>query len=524
MFDVVITGGTIIDGTGSPRRRGDVAIQGDRVSEIGDLQNAEAREAIDAAGKIVAPGFVDVHNHSDGWMLKRPQLAAKTTQGFTSEVIMADGVGYAPVSEETARHWLFYLRALDALRMDEYQGWESIAEFMSAIDGANVQNAATHIPYANVRSLACGFGPRVVDDFQMRQIKADIALGMEQGAVGLSTGLDYIVQCYATTDELVEALSPVAEYDGLYVTHVRYKTGLLRALREAVEIGRRSGAKVHISHLKGQSPGEVDEVLGYIDKVARNEVDFSFDVYPYQPGSTMLGYLLPYEAWEDGPLAVLGKLGQPEIRALFARGLQAYRLELDRIRIVWVGGKENAPVQGMLVSEYVEEMGLPAEEALLNLLIEERMAVLLVFEEGDDRLIHPFLQHDLYMLGTDGIYFPDGRVHPRAIGSAPRLLGPYVRDLALFSLEEAVAKLSGRSAARFGLTDRGVLRQGAFADVVVFDAETIADRATYDDPHQLSIGVEHVLVNGRRILAGGEPKDDLELPLPGRYLRFHGRE
>ncbi|MGH7202698.1 MAG: amidohydrolase family protein, partial [Planctomycetaceae bacterium] len=275
--------------------------------------------------------------------------------------------------------------------------------------------------------------------------------------------------------------------------------------------------RVHISHLKAVGPNSADEVLASIDR-AKRDVDLSFDVYPYQPGSSMLSYLLPYEAWDDGPLGVLAKLRDPIIRQRFARGLEQHRLDLDHIRIAWVSSQENAVHHGRRLSDYAREVARPPEEALLNLLIEERLAVLLVFDEGDDRRVRPFLEHDLYMMGTDGIYADDGPIHPRMYGSAGRLLGPLVRDEKLFSLEDAVWKLSGRAAERFRLKDRGVLREGAFADLVVFDPATVTDRATYGEPRQATIGIEHVLVNGRPIIADGAPLESLPDPLPGRAL------
>lgn len=524
LFDIIIENGTVIDGTKSPRFKADVGIVGTRIEAIGDLANSEAKQRISVAGKIVAPGFIDVHNHSDGWYLKQDHVVSKTTQGFTSELLMSDGISYAPVNEQTAPEWMFYLRALNGLRMDEYTGWRSLADYLECLDRANVQNAALQIPYANIRALACGFGRAAVDDFQMRTMQREIRLGMEAGAVGVSTGLDYIVQHFSTTDELVEACAVIAEYDGVYVSHMRYKKGLLNALKEAVEIGRRAGIKVHFSHLKALSSENTEEVLDYIDTTARHEVDLSFDVYPYQPGSTMLNFMLPYEVWEDGPLAVLGKLSDPGVKARFAEGLKAYRLDLDHIRIAWVAGRENAVHQGKKLSEYIAECNLPAEDALMNLLIEERLAVLLVFDEGDDRLAEPFLQHDLYMMGTDGIFFPDGQVHPRQYGSVGRLLGPLVREKKLFSLEDAIYKLAANAAHRFGFTGRGILKEGNFADVVVFDAETVTDKATFDDPHQLTVGIEQVLVNGVPIIEASEPITPSPAPLPGRALRYRRDE
>jgi N-acyl-D-amino-acid deacylase len=389
---------------------------------------------------------------------------------------------------------------------------------MALLDGRNVQNAAAHVPYANVRTLACGFRRDPPDDYQNTLIRASIEQAMSEGAVGLSTGLDYIVQNFSTTDELVAAAAATAPFDGLYVTHMRYKRGIVRGLQEAVEIGRRAGVRVHISHLKGLTPQERDAVREYLDGPDVRDTDLSFDVYPYLPGSTMLHYLLPYEVWEDGPLAVLGKLKDRRIRDLMARSLAASQFE--QAHIAWVAGKDNSVHQGKLVGQYVREMGRPAAVVLCDLLIEERLAVLFVerSDEADPVLIEPLLAHPRFMLGSDGIYQPDAMVHPRVYGSAPRILGHYVRERQLFSLEDAVYKLSAFAAERFRLSHRGVLRSGHFADIVVFDPDTIADRATFDDPQQYSIGVEHVLVNGVPILRDGQPIADLPEPLPGRFL------
>lgn len=516
MFNVLIRNASVIDGTGQPARQADVGIQGDRIAAVGALDAVAAAIEIDATGQVLAPGFIDVHNHSDGWLVRESNFAAKTLQGFTTEVLMADGIGYAPVSQQTARDWLFYLKALNGLRLQDYSGWKTFAEYLEAIDGQTSQNAAAHLPYANLRTLACGFGNGRVDDFQMREIQRQIRIGMEAGAVGVSTGLDYIVQCFATTDELVEAMTAMAPYDGLYVSHVRYKKGLLPALEEAAEIGRRAGVRVHISHLKGQNHGQVDAVFEFLER-ARRDVDISFDVYPYQPGSTMLSYLMPYEAWNDGPLAAIGKLRDPAIRERFADGLDAYRLSLDRIRIAWLGSKENSYYQNRTLQDFIDDSGLPAADALIDLLIEERLAVLCVMDEGDDRLVYPLLQHDLFMLGTDGIYCSDGPVHPRVFGSVGRLLGPLVREEKLLTLEQAVHRMTGYPAARFGFDQRGTINEGHFADLVVFDPQAIRDVATFEEPRQPTEGIRHVFVNGQLVVTESATLD-VTIP-PGRYLR-----
>jgi N-acyl-D-aspartate/D-glutamate deacylase len=552
LFDLILSGGTVIDGTGSPPMAADIAITADRIAAIGKLAGASTRQTIDCSGRSVAPGLIDVHNHSDGWMLLNPHQTWKTSQGFTTEVLMADGISYAPVSESNWRQWLHYLRSLNGLTLADYSGWRSLDEYMSLLDGRNVQNAAFHVPYANVRALACGFGRTLPpDDFQMRQIREEIRRGMEAGAVGLSTGLDYIEQHHATTEELVSACTAIAPFGGLYVTHVRYKLGLLPALREAIEIGRRAGVKVHISHLKGSSEQEVQEVLALLDQ-ARRDVDLSFDVYPYQRGSTMLNFLLPYEVWADGPLGVLGRLDRPEIRVRFRAGLDALAVPLDQISIAWaavpnwegeapaeplaavpnwegealVSNDRAEPLAGLNLAQFVEKSGKPVEEALIDLLIDSNLATLMVVGPHDkDHLVEPLIGHDLAILGSDGIYFPGGHVHPRVFGSAGRWLGPLVRDRKVQSLEASIHKASGKAAARFGLADRSVIRQGAFADLIVFDPETISDRATYDKPQQTCVGVHTVIVNGRTIVTDGGALTPPDGQLPGRRLRaVHSRE
>jgi N-acyl-D-amino-acid deacylase len=519
-FDLLIRGGTVIDGSGKPRRRADIAVRGDRIAAIGPLADARATVTIDATGLIVAPGFIDVHNHSDGWLLKTRNFTSKTLQGFTTEILMSDGISYAPTTPALAPQWLYYLRSLNGLALHDYEGWQSIGDYLELLDRRTVQNVVAQVCYANVRVMAHGWGRGQLDDSELRRMRYEVRRGMDEGATGVSTGLDYVSQFFADTDELVEVIAASASAAGVYVTHVRYKRGTLAGVREAVEIGRRAGVAVHISHLKGATQREAEELLAYIDNTAVHEVDFSFDIYPYLPGSSMLNQLLPYEVWEDGPLAVLGKLADPDVRRHFGVQLTDAAVSLENVRIAWVGSVDNQHLRGLSLAEYAQHVARSPADALCDLLIEENLAVTCVFHVGEDPLVEPFLAHPRFMLGSDGIYFPEARVHPRQYGSAPRILGPLVRDRRLFTLEEAVRKMTSIPATRFGLTDRGVIEDGAYADLVIFNPETISDRATFADPQQHSVGIEHVIVNGTPIVADGTPIDRFDGPLPGRALRY----
>lgn len=521
-MDILLRGGTVIDGTGAPRARADVAIQGDRIAAVGNLAEITAAEVIDVSGKIVAPGFIDVHNHSDGWLIKQPHFTSKISQGFTTEVLASDGISYAPVDEIGAREWIYYLRSLNGLTLADYSGWQSIADYLALLDGSTSQNVAYQVPYANLRVLATGWRRGPPDDTEIRRMRRLVRQGLDEGAVGLSTGLDYIAQCFATTDEIAEVAAALGPSGGPYVTHVRYKKGAVAGVAEAVEIGRRARVPVHVSHLKGGDEREAAELLDYIDRAAVNEVDFTFDVYPYLPGSSMLNSLLPYDVWEDGPLAASAKLARPSVRRRFADQLADYRLPLEKIAIAWVSSKENSRFQGRTLADYCGDVGKSPAEALADLLIEENLAVLCVFLTGDDRLAEPFVAHPRAMIGSDAIWQPDAPVHPRQYGTAPRVLGRLVRDRGLLTLEDAVRKLSGFPAERFQLAGRGVVREGAFADLVVFDPLTVNDRATFSDPCQPPIGVERVYVNGHGVLIGSEGVLARGERLPGRVLRPNG--
>jgi N-acyl-D-amino-acid deacylase len=517
MFDYLIVNGTVVDGTRRSGYRADVAIAADRIARIGELQDVEARTTIDASDCVVAPGFIDVHNHSEGWLLKDPHFSVKTLQGFTSEILMSDGISYAPLTPQTAPEIILYLRALNGLDEVEYTGWRTIGEFMRLLDGRASANTLPLIPYANLRAIAAGWGSAPPGPDQMAMICRMIGEGMEQGAAGLSTGLDYVAQCFASTDELVQACAALRPHHGLYVTHIRYALGRLEGLKEAVEIGRRAGVPLHISHLMGRSIQESEALLDYIDRVAGHEVDFSFDSIPYCSASTLLLSQLPLGAWEEGPSAALRRMRDSALQEAFAAKLADLRL--DHYCIAHIPDRKYAHLQGTTLAQYIAERDEPPVQSVLDLLEETDMAVLMVYQYGAGNApAWPFLVHPCGMLGTDGIYFPDGCIHPRMYGSSARMLGSLVREQKLFALEEAVHKMTGQPAKRFGLRQRGVLAEGCFADVVIFDPARVSDRATYSSPHQPSEGFEHVWVNGCPVVRAGKAMD--AAAPPGRALKY----
>ncbi len=519
MYDYVIQGGTLIDGTGRPEYQTDLAITGDRIVKIGDISADADQQVIDAQGKWITPGFIDVHTHMDGWLLKTPLIESKLRQGFSTEIIMSDGISYAPVSVDNAHEWIYYMQGLNALQQEDYTGWESLADYLALLDGRNAQNVLTEIPYANVRVLSCGWSGRAPDDYQMREIQNRIQVGMEQGACGLSSGLDYIAQCFASTQELIEACSVLESWGGLYATHVRYKKGTLAGVQEAVRIGRESGAKVHISHLKGTSEEEREAILNYVDQEAVHEVDFSFDIYPYLPGSTMLNYLMPLEAFHEGPLHALQALNDPRLRSSVDHAAGT-TIDLPHTTIAWVPSKANSKWQGATLQEYVDASHKTAGPALCDFLIEEKLAVLLVFHLGDDRLVEDFIRHPCFVLGTDGIYHPDAHVHPRQYGSIPRILDTYVQN-GVLSLPEAVRKMSGKTAERFGLKDRGQLTEGKYADVVIIDPADFREQNSFAEPAIMATGVDHMWVNGQPVIADRALVERQAGVYPGRALQFN---
>ncbi len=464
-YDLIIRGGDIIDGTGSPRYAADLAIRDGRVAAIGAI-NEPARRVIDAQGRVVTPGFVDVHAHDDAAVLSTP-MDFKLMQGVTTDIVGNCGAGIAPALAGGARGLPGVEIVLGPL---PEATWETFGEYMDAVDAAHpAVNVACLIPHGIVRARAVGMDPRAPDQRELAQMADDVAEGMAAGAVGLSTGLIYVPGTFAQTDEIIAAARAAAEAGGIYVSHIRNESDrLLEAVGEAITIGREAGLPVQISHHKSSDKpnwGKTTESIALIEKERAEGQDITFDVYPYTAGSTILAA---------------------------ARGVQA---EIEPEMVMVASVREKREYEGKNLAQIAEMLGIDPADAITRVLSEEPAAVAVFFtmDEADVRRV---MAHPLCMIGSDGIPSPTGKPHPRLYGTFPRVIAKYSREAGLFSLEEAVRKMSGLPASRFKLHQRGELREGWAADIVVFDPETILDTASYDDPRQYPAGIDCIIVNG----------------------------
>ncbi|MBA4063421.1 MAG: N-acyl-D-glutamate deacylase [Isosphaera sp.] len=515
MFDVLIRNGRVVDGSGLPWFHADVGVTGDRIAAVGRLTGAAARQTLDAAGKVVSPGFVDAHVHGDLPLLADPAHEQGVRQGVTTHVIGQDGVAFAPGSAGTQQYMRQYTAGFNGNLPTPGKAWRTVAEFLSQYDGHSAINACTLIPNGNVRMEVMGLDPRKPTADELRRMRALVREGMEQGAVGVSSGLDYVPSIYADEDELAELCAEIAPFGGVYVTHMRgyNEQKAPAALREVFNIGKRAGCGVHVSHFNCLA----DQTIPLLDAARADGVDVTFDLYCYLYGSTIVAMLtLPPETLEGGVAATVERLKSPAVRAGLEAAFANPRFPIETIRLASLPHDRYRPLEGMTLPDAARSHGQSLVDFTCDLLVATNLAagcVIRHFAARQESDVLRLMRHPLMMAGSDGIYV-GGRPHPRGTGCFARYLGHHVRN-GDWPLEEAVMKCSYHAARRFGLADRGLLRPGMAADVVVFDPDRIADRSTYDDGKALAVGVEHVLVNGVPALLGGERTP----ARPGRGLK-----
>jgi len=529
LFDVIIKNGTVIDGTGNPWFKADLGVKDERIVEIGRLNRAEAEIVLEAKDLVVCPGFIDMHSHSDLMWLANPRAEAKIMQGVTTELLGQDGISVAPVSKPN-------IEVIKGLwsgvmgRAEVEWDWSTIGEYLSRFERQGVAvNVATYVPHGNVRIEVMGMEDRSPTDSELKLMKELVEESMKDGAVGLSTGLIYVPCIYAKTDELIELCKVVAKYSGIFGVHMRNEGDqLIESVQEVISIGEKSGTPVQINHFKAAGEknwGKVAEAFKIIEEARAKGVDITCDQYPYTAGSTTLTAILPPWVREGGVNKIIQRLKDPEQRLRIKKDIQtgvpgwdnqvAYG-GWDGIIITSVASRKNKGLEGKTISEIAQLQKKSQADAAFDLLIEENTDVGMVIFCMTEQDVRTVMKHHIQMVGTDGL-LGDGKPHPRAYGTYPRILGKYVREEKVLTLEEAIRKMTSFPAQRLGLKDRGLIMEEMYADVVVFNPKTIVDVATYENPIQYPIGVEYVLVNGEIVVDKGKHTG----AVPGKVLRAY---
>jgi N-acyl-D-amino-acid deacylase len=507
MFDLTILGGTVVDGTGKPGYRADVGITGGSIQAIGDLSRADSARAIDATGMVVAPGFVDTHTHSEGALLVDPQHACGLRQGITTEFLGIDGMSYAPLSDENYRMYRHWLAGLLGDPPDDLD-MSSVAAFRSHYHKKVAINTAYLVPHATVRLEVVGFKDVPLRGDELRAARRLVREGLEQGAVGFTTGSGYYPGPWADTAELIELCKEVHDAGKVYMSEPR-KVNLDRAygrngVAEAVEIARQSDVRLHLAHYRTapDSAGRIDKIMAPIDDATGPRPDISFDIYPYPSGSSIPLSMLPSDAQEGGPPAILRRLANSAERARIADHLDAnHRAALNDT--VFSYAPRNRQVEGCSLSDLSAQAGKSMGATLCDLLLEEDLKVGFVGAPPRSVAVWHQISRDCmellarpdYMVCSD--ITPTGSFpHPRCYGAFPRFLGRFRREFGTLSVEATVERMTDRPARRFGLTRRGRIEKGYFADITVFDADHVMDNATYENPRQFPTGIPYVIVNG----------------------------
>ncbi|MDR7495679.1 MAG: D-aminoacylase [Armatimonadota bacterium] len=514
MLDLLIRGARIVDGTGNPWWPGDVGVRGDRIVEVGDLRAAAARRVLDAAGAVVAPGFIDLHTHADFTLPCYPRAAAMVRQGVTTQLVGNCGFSPFPVVPQRLDLLRAYAAFVDAgLSWD----WRDAAGYAAALERLPLAcNVALQVGHGAVRIAVMGFDDRPPSAAELDAMRRLVAGAFEEGVFALSTGLIYVPGSYARTDELVALAEVAARYGGFYSSHVRGEGDtLVGAIEEALEVGRRAGVPVQLSHHKASGRrnwGRVAQTLAMVDRARAAGQDVLADQYPYTAGSTTLAATVPAWAMQGGLDALLARLADPPTRErirteMAGGGAPGEReFEPEAIMISALPPGPDSACEGMMLTEIAAARGEEPVDAALGLLERHRGAVqMVVFSMSEDD-VRCVMRHPAVAIASDGwTLAPEagGRPHPRSYGTYARVLGRYVREEGVLRLEEAVRKMTSLPARRLGRRDLGLIRPGCAADLVVFDPDRVADLATFQEPHRFCAGVSHVVVGGQLVIEDG---------------------
>jgi N-acyl-D-amino-acid deacylase len=538
-YELLIDRGTIVDGTGAPGFSGAVGVRRDQPGGSARIEVLRDRDAIedavgradrliDARDRVVAPGFIDLHSHSGLMILAEPRHEPKVRQGVTTEVVGVDGLSYAPMTSlEHIAELVEMNGGLDG-RPDIAFDWDSVESYLDRFDAGMGVNVAFLVGNSALRLGAIGWDEREATAAEQATMRSMLVEAMEEGAYGLSSGLDYPPGSYASTEELANLAHASAQLGGFYHSHVRYTLGdrFLDPFREAIDIGRRGGSAAHITHFYHRTtfPGTPEQMLGLVDEARAEGLDVTFDAYPYEWASTRLLITVPPWVQAGGPRPTKERLADRTVRErirseLRERGvLYAGVGGIADIRLGYFARPENLRFEGRTLGDVGKEIGGDLVDVLCDLLLAESLRLNQVTPGPHTDGIRRFYQHPVSMVGTDST-FVGAKPSPRSYGSYPRILGQFVRDEALLSLEAAVAKMTSMPAARLGLKHRGRIADRYLADLVVFDPRAVRANATYDEPRHFPEGIELVVVNGTPVVEGGRHTG----ALPGRALR-RGRD
>lgn len=518
MLDTLIKGGSIIDGTGrSPAYRADVGIADGRIIRIGSLDGEEAGEVIDAAGLTVSPGFIDVHLHSEVALLQSDNPTGRygaLRQGVTTQLLAPDGFGWAHLDEnQRAEMWKYTEFSTGKARLGA--PWLHASDYLALFPGNTPANVLPQVPHLPIRQSVMGWEAREATSKEIDAMRMLVAEWLDAGAVAFNTGLDYQPAAYASTHELIELSKVAADAGAIYAAHIRYGIlGREAAWRETFRISKEARIPVHISH------ESVDEVTAPLLDLARGTVDVTFESYNYPAGCTHLAQMLPTWAQAGGPDAVIERLKNRRIREELTDYLEdRLTVSEERPKKMVIAANQSGYYIGRSLDEVASEKSLPIGQAAMRMLIDEHPYALMVFHrrltDAEHRSrVQQTISHPAMMVASDGIYHGSFS-HPRSYGCFAQAIRLGVRELQAVSLEEAVHKMTGKPAGRFRVPDRGFCREGYAADLVLFDADTIADHSTWEQPMRPPAGVSRVMVNGQWVVVDGKPTG----ALPGQVLR-----
>lgn len=527
MKKILIKNGTLIDGSREKRYDADLLIEGDKIVKIGEI-NEEVDRVIDATGKIVAPGFIDTHSHSDLKVLVEPFIEPKLRQGITTEVLGQDGISMAPLPKEYVSSWRKNLAGLDGDSDELSWDWENTDNYLNLIAKTGTgPNQLYLVPHGNIRMEAMGLEARPATKEELAKMRDITRREMEAGAAGLSTGLIYIPCAYSLTEELIEICKVAAEFDRSLVIHQRSEADtMIESMEEVITIAKESGVKIHFSHFKicGKNNWHlIKDIIALLDRCKAEGIEISYDQYPYVAGSTMLGVIIPPWAHAGGTDKLVERLGNPADRERMKHdiinGIPGWDNFIDfagfeGIYVTSVKTKANEDCIGKNLLEIAELRGKDKFDAVFDLLREEENAVGMYDYYGKDEHVVTFMTREESNICTDGLLA--GKPHPRVYGSFPRVIGKFVREMKAMPLEEAIYKMTHKPAKTFKIDNRGLLKEGYFADVVIFDENTTIDKGTFIDPIQDPEGISHVIVNGEVLIDNYEKREILA----GKVIRI----